>query len=165
MTLRGRKSRRETLLANKAHLEGLAALTGKPTPKWVTRIPGVRGPRKPSGSLLERDVAADVRDAVADMPDVTLWRNNRGQVLLPNGGRITYGVGPAGASDFIGYRSLVVTPDMVGQRLAVFCAVETKAPGKALTPAQEQFIERVRAAGGRAGVAHSADDAARVLSD
>lgn len=43
-----------------------------------------------------------------------------------------------------------------------FIAVETKAPGKAASPAQLRYLDRVRQAGGIAVVADSVDDVVQV---
>jgi hypothetical protein len=51
---------------------------------------------------------------------------------------------------------------MIGRRVAVFVAIEEKDLGKP-TPEQLQFIANVQAAGGLAGVAHSAADAEAIL--
>jgi hypothetical protein len=68
-----------------------------------------------------------------------------------------------GSSDLIGLRSVTVTPEMVGQRLAVFAAVEVKAPRGRLTAEQEAFIAMVREMGGLAGAARSVEDAEGLL--
>lgn len=100
--------------------------------------------------------------------DTRLYRNNVGAYKDPHsesGNRwITYGVCNPGGSDLIGWRSVVVTPDMVGQRVAVFVAIETKAEfGGREEKDQQQFIENVRAAGGIAGFARSVDDGRKLL--
>ena len=53
-------------------------------------------------------------------------RNNCGSYKTPEGGFVKYGVGNPGGSDLIGLRSLVVTPQMVGQRIGQFVAVEAQ---------------------------------------
>ena len=68
-----------------------------------------------------------------------------------------------GSSDLIGWQSVVVTPEMVGARVAVFTAVEVKQPKKKPTEAQRNFIELVLAQGGYSGVATSEEDALDVL--
>lgn len=57
------------------------------------------------------------------------------------------------ASDLIGWRPIVVTPEMVGQVIAQFCAVEvkTKAYTKE-TKGQKNFLVRVKEAGGYSGI-------------
>lgn len=69
-----------------------------------------------------------------------------------------------GSSDMIGWRPVTITPDMVGQTLAVFCAVETKGERTKVTDEQRHFIEAVRAAGGRAGLAYTVAEAIGILN-
>ena len=68
-----------------------------------------------------------------------------------------------GSSDLIGWRTVEVTPDMVGQRLAVFAAIEVKSATGRPTPEQTAFLAAVRDAGGVACVARSVEDAQRAL--
>jgi hypothetical protein len=99
---------------------------------------------------------------------VRLLRNNVGGLKDSTGRFVAYGLGSHGGkvlrgpSDLIGWRTITITPDMVGQTLAVFAAVEVKDRAKA-TPEQEQFIAQVQAAGGLAGVAHSVEEARAIL--
>jgi hypothetical protein len=92
-----------------------------------------------------------------------LWRNNVGRLLDQQGRPVTFGLCP-GSADLVGYRTITVTPDMVGQRIAVFAAVEVKAPTGRPTPEQTAFLEHVTAAGGLAGIARSVEDAQAILS-
>lgn len=163
MTLR-RVNQREFRTAVKGQLDGLAVLAGKQPAEYQTRIPEKRAQRKPSSERGEADVNDEIRDWQFAQPNVTLWRNNRGVVELDNGGRIKYGVGPNGASDWIGFVSVTITPAMLGKVVAIFAAVEAKAPKKGPTDDQITFIDRVLAAGGRAGVARSADDAEDIIT-
>lgn len=163
MTLR-RPSAREHRLAVKGQLDGLAALAGKEPQPYTTRIPDKRGPRKPSGNRLERDVLNEIREWARYQPDITLWRNSVGVIALPNGGMLRYGVGGNGAADFIGYKTVVVTQEMVGQKVAVFCAIEAKAPRGEPSDDQITFIDRIRMAGGRAGIAHDAPEAKELIA-
>jgi hypothetical protein len=91
-----------------------------------------------------------------------LWRNNTGALRDERGQLIRFGL-CEGSADLIGYTTVEVTPDMVGQQLAVFCAVEVKAPKGRTTPAQDAFLAHVQAAGGRAGVARSVEEAQRIV--
>ena len=93
-----------------------------------------------------------------------LWRNNTGALKDAQGRLVRYGLCP-GSSDLIGLRQVTITPDMVGQTLAVFTAIEVKSPTGRPTPAQQAFLEHIRAAGGRAGVARSIEDAERIIAE
>lgn len=68
-----------------------------------------------------------------------------------------------GSSDLVGLTSVVVTPDMVGRRVAVFVAIEAKTGKGRPTKDQRQFVEFVNTMGGRAGVAWSAEEAAAIV--
>lgn len=93
-----------------------------------------------------------------------LWRNNSGSLPDPRTGRyVQFGVGSPGGSDLIGYRRVTVTPEMVGQDLAVFAAVEVKTPKGRVKPEQQQFVDHIRGAGGIAGIARSVDEAKNIL--
>jgi hypothetical protein len=61
--------------------------------------------------------------------------------------RIRFGLAP-GSSDLIGICSVIVTPDMVGQRVGLFTAIECKSGNNGPTPAQASFIKMVREFGG-----------------
>ena len=68
-------------------------------------------------------------------------------------------MGNPGGGDLLGWRTVEVTPEMVGQQVAVFTSIEVKTPTGRLRPEQEQWMKVVRAAGGIAGVARSVEDA------
>jgi hypothetical protein len=54
-----------------------------------------------------------------------VFRNNVGFVKHADGSMFPYGLG-TGTSDLVGWYPLTITPDMVGQRVAIFLAVEVK---------------------------------------
>jgi hypothetical protein len=107
----------------------------------------------------ERRIQSEIQLA-ANGP-ARLWRNNVGALRDQRGQLVRYGLCP-GSSDLIGYRSIVITPEMVGQRIAVFAAVEVKDQG-APTEQQQAFIRLIDQAGGLAGVARSVPDALSIL--
>ena len=74
-----------------------------------------------------------------------------------------FGVGNPGGSDLIGYRRVRVTPEMVGQEIAQFAAVEVKSARGRVRPEQQQFIDHIVSAGGIAGIAKSVDEAQSLL--
>jgi hypothetical protein len=69
-----------------------------------------------------------------------------------------------GSGDLIGYSSVTITPDMVGQRVAVFASVEVKAPKGRVSPEQAAFAQHIRSVGGLSGIARSVADAQAILS-
>ena len=73
------------------------------------------------------------------------------------------GVGNPGGSDLIGYRRVTVTPEMVGQDVAVFAAVEVKTARGRVKAEQQRFVDHIRSAGGIAGIARSVDEAMNIL--
>lgn len=53
-----------------------------------------------------------------------------------------------GFSDLFGWTEKIVTPEMVGEKVAIFTAKEVKTPGVSVTAEQKKFIQKVRDAGG-----------------
>lgn len=90
-------------------------------------------------------------------------RNPDGSVTIRNPSRVQYGL-CIGSSDLIGWRSVTVTPEMVGRQVAVFVAAEGKVGRRKPTQEQESFVNAVRAAGGLAGVFYTLDDVVKILS-
>lgn len=90
-----------------------------------------------------------------------LFRNNTGALKDASGRLVRYGL-CTGSSDLIGWRTITITPDMVGQKLALFTAIEVKDRGRPTSP-QLRFIEQVQRAGGLAGVARSVAEAQAIL--
>jgi hypothetical protein len=76
---------------------------------------------------------------------------------------IRYGVGNPGGSDLIGIKTITVTPEMVGQRIGVFAAIEVKTPTGRASEQQQRFLSMVGVLGGIAGIARSVEDAANLL--
>lgn len=111
----------------------------------------------------ETDIQQRIRLAVGTRSDLRLFRNQVGQLPDPRTGRpVQFGLA-RGSADLIGWRTVVVTPEMVGQRLAVFTSIEVKTPTGHLTPAQSAWLGTVRGAGGIAGIARSVRDAEEIL--
>jgi len=68
-----------------------------------------------------------------------------------------------GSSDLIGYTRKKITPDMVGQTVAIFTAIEIKRPGKKPTKEQKNWIQKILDWGGFAGRAESKEEAAEII--
>ena len=94
---------------------------------------------------------------------VRLHRNNTGTLRDQHGRPVSFGLAK-GSSDLIGWKTVTVTEDMIGQQVAVFTSIEVKSPTGRLRPEQQQWIDTVQAAGGIAGVARSVEDAQALLS-
>lgn len=69
-----------------------------------------------------------------------------------------------GGADIIGWTPVEITPDMVGQTLGVFTAIEVKTGKQRTTDEQARFLQAVLAGGGRAAVARSVDEAVDVIA-
>lgn len=102
--------------------------------------------------------------AISKTTGAVMFRNNVGQVSDAEGRVHRFGL-CVGSSDLIGWQSRTITPDMVGQRVAVFTAIEVKTLTGRLTDAQEHFLETVHRAGGIAIVARSEADLRRLSPD
>ena len=113
----------------------------------------------------ETDLQQRVRLALGTRPDTRLFRNNCGSLPDPRTGRLVQFGLARGSADLIGWRTLVITPEMVGQRIAVFTSLEIKTPTGRLAPAQRHWLHAVEGAGGIAGVARSVADALRIVTD
>jgi hypothetical protein len=91
-----------------------------------------------------------------------LFRNNTGTLCDANGRPVQFGLAK-GSADLIGWTTRTITPDMVGQTVAVFTSIEVKSQSGRLRPEQRQWLEAVQAAGGIAGMARSVEDARALL--
>ena len=112
---------------------------------------------------------------LSQLPGVRAWRINVGFawvgevagktaefITLRNYRPFKTGV-PPGFSDIVGLRSITVTQDMVGAKLAVFTVIESKTSKGKTASAQDSFLSMVKSLGGIAGVARSEDEAAQIV--
>lgn len=88
---------------------------------------------------------------------VRLWRNNVGQLQDLHGRIVRYGVCNPGGADLIGFSPSVIMPTDVGQRVAIFTAIEAKTGRLKPTHEQESFLAAVERAGGIARVVRETD--------
>ena len=114
-----------------------------------------------ASSPSEHEIQQRIRLACGRGP-VRLWRNNTGALVDQQGRFVRFGL-CKGSSDLIGLRSVVVTPEMVGQRIAQFVALEIKAPQGVVSPEQQAFLRLVQELGGVASVCRSIEQAQAVL--
>jgi hypothetical protein len=94
---------------------------------------------------------------------VRLWRNNTGALIDQQGRFVRFGL-CKGSSDLIGLRSLEITPELVGQRLAQFVALEVKTAQGVLSPKQRAFLRVVQQLGGVAAACRSVEEAEQLLA-
>ncbi len=111
----------------------------------------------------ETTLQQQIRLALGSRTDLRLFRNQVGQLPDPRTGRpVQFGLAK-GSADLIGWRTITVTPEMVGQQLAVFTSIEVKTERGHVRPEQHAWERTVSAAGGIAGIARSIQDANDLL--
>jgi VRR-NUC domain len=118
------------------------------------------GAQEAGAGVTEGQLVYDLRLALS-VGNTRLFRINCGTFELIDGRFITVGV--PGMSDLIGWQSRLILPKDVGQRFAIFTALEVKSERGRATPEQLAFIETVRGAGGLAGVVRSLAEAETLL--
>ena len=111
----------------------------------------------------ETDLQQRIRLALGTHPELRIFRNQVGSLPDPRTGRLVQFGLARGSADLIGWRTVVITPEMVGQRIAVFTSLEIKTPTGRLAPAQRHWLHAVHQAGGIAGVARSVSDALAIV--
>ncbi|MFM7513723.1 MAG: VRR-NUC domain-containing protein [Cyanobium sp.] len=114
-----------------------------------------------TSSLCEHKIQQRIRLACG-RGAVRLWRNNTGALVDQQGRFVRFGL-CKGSSDLIGLRSLEITPELVGQRLAQFVALEIKTAQGVLRPEQQAFLRLVQQLGGVAAVCRSVEEAEQLL--
>lgn len=123
----------------------------------------MRAADQPDVANAETELQQRIRLALGMRPDLRLFRNQVGQLPDPRTGRpVQFGLA-RGSADLIGWRTITITPDMVGTRVAVFTSLEIKTPTGRLTPAQHNWLGAVHGAGGIAGVARSVADSLHII--
>jgi hypothetical protein len=96
--------------------------------------------------------------------ELVLGRNKR-RLATPPGmsAPIMLGWLVAHSPDWIGYRSVVITPSMLGKRIAQFVGLESKSKDGVVSKEQEAFLNNLKDAGGIAAVVRDAADAEEAL--
>jgi hypothetical protein len=115
-----------------------------------------------ASSPSEHEIQQRIRLACGRGP-VRLWRNNTGALVDQQGRFVRFGL-CKGSSDLIGLRSLEITPELVGQRLAQFVALEIKTGSGTVSPEQRAFLQLVQQLGGVGAVCRSIAQAQAVLA-
>ena len=115
-----------------------------------------------SGMASEQSIQQHIR-LTCSTGATRLFRNNTGTLRDQHGRPVSFGL-CKGSADLIGWRTVTITPEMVGTQVAVFTSIEVKTPTGRVKPEQQQWLDVVQAAGGIAGVARSVEDALRITT-
>ena len=110
----------------------------------------------------ESQILNEIRLAIA--PHCTVHRNNSGAFKDKTGRFVKFGLFNPGGADLIGWKTITVTPEMVGQKIAQFVGLEVKTPTGRIRPEQENFLRVMKAAGGLGGVVRSPEQAVEIIS-
>ena len=106
----------------------------------------------------ETEIQQRIRLAVGTRSDLRLFRNQVGQLPDPRTGRpVQFGLA-RGSADLIGWRTLTVTPDMVGSQIAQFLSIEIKTKTGRVRPDQQNWLDQITTAGGHAIIARAVSD-------
>lgn len=109
--------------------------------------------------MTEKNIQTRILLATGKHPNIRLFRNNTGQgwqgqtrregnlLIVANPRPLQAGL-HKGSSDLIGWKTVEITADMVGQHVAIFTAVEVKTGSGRTTAEQDNFLQAVRDAGG-----------------
>ena len=112
---------------------------------------------------VETKIQQEIRLGLGMRDDVRLFRNQVGQLPDPRTGRpVQFGLAK-GSADLVGWKTVTITPDMVGTSIAQFVSLEIKAPTGKPTAAQSSWLKAVSKAGGISAIARSVQDALRIL--
>lgn len=80
-----------------------------------------------------------------------------GEVLLINARPLHAGL-VKGSGDGVGWRTIEITPDMVGRKIAQFCSLEAKTKNGRLSQEQKTWLRNVEMAGGLAIVGRDPEE-------
>lgn len=135
-------------------------------------------------NLSETNVGKLIQLALGKIPGVRMFRNNSGfcwigqskvfskrtevivnpgDVLIKQGRPFHAGL-CTGSSDFIGLKSITITPEHVGKTLAVFTAAEIKTKSGRATSEQIAFLNMVNKLGGIGFIATDENEAVEFIN-
>ena len=82
----------------------------------------------------------NIRLALGTKSNLRLFRNETGKLPDPRTGQwVQFGLAK-GSSDLIGFKTIKVTPEMIGQDLAVFTSIEVKTNSGQLSKYQHNWL-------------------------
>lgn len=152
-----RKSLRDTIAEHQRVMDYYAMMTNKP--RVDLRVPEVkqRAAPKPSGNPTEAQVLKAVLAFLRAHPKVaSIWRQNSGTFAEQN---------RDGSTRYVRANTARGMADVMGfLKDGRVLAIECKSLTGRLQPHQKEFLDKITAAGGVAGVARSVDDAIALLN-
>lgn len=92
-----------------------------------------------------------------------LFRNQRYKGKSDKGAWLDCGVGGDGGSDLVGFRIIIITPDMVGKTFAQYTEIEAKFGKNKATLEQLERLEQLNKYGGIGILAYSVEDVTKAL--
>ena len=105
----------------------------------------------------------NIRLALGQIHSLRLFRNQVGQLPDPRTGRpVQFGLAK-GSSDLIGFKTIKITPDMVGKEIAQFVSLDIKTERSKLSTLLHNWLQKVKSSGGIVGVARSIQDALKIV--
>jgi hypothetical protein len=127
----------------------------------------------------EGKIKAEVRKALGRVKGLKIFNNPVGQgwigdaipfklsgmghaMLIQHAQKLSFGL-IKGSGDLIGWKSVTVTPDMVGKKVAIFTSIEVKTDKGRMSAPQLVWKTNVIEAGGIATVVRSPDEAVKLL--
>ena len=93
-----------------------------------------------------------------------LRRNRIGFAEIRPGVKIPFGLG-TGTLDLVGPMPVLITADMVGRTVSIYCEVDSKTDEGVVAPHQLERIEHLRAMGAMSGISRGPDDMERIYND
>lgn len=114
----------------------------------------------------EARIKSDIRLALGEIPGVRIFNNPVGTAYTRDqqGKYTPIRMGLAvGSHDLIGFKSAIITPEMVGRKIAIFTSIEVKNETGRLREGQSNWMAMCRDAGALVGVARSVSDAVRIV--
>lgn len=125
--------------------------------------------------MIEKTIQADIFRRLGSLPNIRIFRNNvgvgfQGRVIHEDAGiitlsgarRIRFGL-HTGSGDLIGWKSTLITTDMVGKKIAQIVSIETKTKTGRPTDEQTNWRDQIISAGGIAGIVRSTDEAIELI--
>ena len=111
----------------------------------------------------ETKIQQEIRLALGQRSDLRLFRNETGKLPDPRTDQwVQFGLAK-GSSDLIGFKTVKITPEMIGQEIAQFVSLEIKTERGKLSTMQQNWLQKVKSSGGIVGVARTVKDALNIL--